>query len=265
MTRTAQATIRSCAILRRPIFRRATPPPILRRPFSTCDVAISTSMVRHCWRRSSQSCPLSIKAVCCIWPATSRRGRSRSISISCSKWLAIDGGCTAFPSPRRKPRPRNPKRKHHRQNRALQQHASKGSARLHRVWLKHAKFSGISWSVPYCSGVQRHRVQTGRGTYASADPVFAEAWYNLSDLLDEQGQSEAATDCLRRALGAAPDYVDAMFNLALPLQRNNKHAEAAEYCRRYLANDAQSEWAARALWCLKFCEMQVRSNSLMGR
>jgi hypothetical protein len=45
---------------------------------------------------------------------------------------------------------------------------------------------------------------------------------------------------------AAPDYADAMFNLALVLQRNNKHAEAAEYWRRYLANDTQSEWAARA-------------------
>jgi hypothetical protein len=33
-----------------------------------------------------------------------------------------------------------------------------------------------------------------------------------------------------------------MFNLALLLQRNNKHAEAVEYWRRYLANDAQSEW-----------------------
>jgi hypothetical protein len=29
-----------------------------------------------------------------------------------------------------------------------------------------------------------------------------------------------------------------MFNLALLLQRNNKHAEAAEYWRRYLANAA---------------------------
>jgi tetratricopeptide (TPR) repeat protein len=97
-----------------------------------------------------------------------------------------------------------------------------------------------------------------------ADPVFPEAWYNLSDLLDEQGQSEAAIDCLHRALHAAPDYADAMFNLALLLQRNNKHAEAAEYWRRYLANDAQSEWATRARRCLKFCEMQVRS-SIMGR
>src|SRR5438034_1972216 len=32
----------------------------------------------------------------------------------------------------------------------------------------------------------------------TADPTFAEAWYNLSDLLDEQGRSEAAIDCLRK-------------------------------------------------------------------
>jgi hypothetical protein len=44
-----------------------------------------------------------------------------------------------------------------------------------------------------------------------------------------------------------------MFNLALLLQRNNKHPEAAEYWRRYLTNDAQSEWAARARRSLKFC------------
>jgi tetratricopeptide (TPR) repeat protein len=94
-----------------------------------------------------------------------------------------------------------------------------------------------------------------------ADPTFAEAWYNLSDLLDEQGRSEAAIDCLRSALRAAPDYADAMFNLALLLQRNNKHEEATEYWRRYLANDSQSEWAARARRSLKFCEMQMHLSA----
>jgi len=48
---------------------------------------------------------------------------------------------------------------------------------------------------------------------------------------------------------------------ALLLQRNNKHAEAAEYWRRYLANDAQSEWAARARRSLKFCEMQMHLSA----
>jgi tetratricopeptide (TPR) repeat protein len=94
-----------------------------------------------------------------------------------------------------------------------------------------------------------------------ADPMFAEAWYNLSDLLDEQGRSEAAIDCLHKALRAAPVYIDAIFNLALLLQRSNKHAEAVEYWRQYLANDAQSEWAARARRSLKFCEMQIHLSA----
>jgi tetratricopeptide (TPR) repeat protein len=94
-----------------------------------------------------------------------------------------------------------------------------------------------------------------------ADPMFAEAWYNLSDLLDEQGRSDAAIECLRKALRAVPAYMDAIFNLALLLQRSNKHAEAAEYWRQYLANDAQSEWAARARRSLKFCEMQIHLSA----
>src|SRR5260370_42101410 len=99
------------------------------------------------------------------------------------------------------------------------------------------------------------RVSDGK----TEDPTFAEAWYNLSDRLDEQGRSQAAVDCLRGALEPAPEYVDAMFDLALLLQRNNKYAEAAEYWRRYLGNDAQSEWAARARRSLKFCEMQLHA------
>ncbi len=90
-----------------------------------------------------------------------------------------------------------------------------------------------------------------------ADSMFAEAWYNLSDLLDEQGRSEAAIDCLRTALRGAPDYADAIFNLALLLQRQNQYVEAADFWRRYLASDCQSEWAARARRSLKFCEMQI--------
>ena len=76
-------------------------------------------------------------------------------------------------------------------------------------------------------------------------------------MLDEQGRVEAAIECLRTALRVAPDYTDAMFNLALILQRTNQYAEAANYWRRYLASDYQSEWAARARRSLKFCEMQV--------
>jgi len=90
-----------------------------------------------------------------------------------------------------------------------------------------------------------------------ADPTFAEAWYNLSDLLDAQGRPEAAIECLRAALEVAPEFADAIFNLALLLQRKNEYAEAADYWRRYLATDCQSDWAARARRSLKFCEMQI--------
>jgi tetratricopeptide (TPR) repeat protein len=96
-----------------------------------------------------------------------------------------------------------------------------------------------------------------------ADPTFAQAWYNLADLLDEQGRTDAAVKCLRKALQAAPRYVDAMFNLALLLQRTSRLAEAADYWRRYLAEDAQSEWASRARRSLKFCEMQINSAALI--
>ena len=89
------------------------------------------------------------------------------------------------------------------------------------------------------------------------DPTFADAWYNLSDLLDEQGRFEAAAECLGAALRVVPDYADAMFNLSLLLQRTNRYAEAADYWRRYLASDCQSEWAERARRSLKFCEMQI--------
>ena len=88
--------------------------------------------------------------------------------------------------------------------------------------------------------------------------MFGEAWYNLSDLLDELGRSEAAIECLRKALQGSPDFTDAVFNLALLLQRKHKYGEAVGHWRRYLATDCQSEWAARARRSLKFCEMQVR-------
>ncbi len=94
-----------------------------------------------------------------------------------------------------------------------------------------------------------------------ANLAFAEAWYNLADLLDDQGRSEAAVDCLRKALMVSPDYVDAMFNLALLLQRKGAYAEAADYWRQYLASDRSSEWAARARRSLKFCEIQVNSQT----
>ncbi len=72
-----------------------------------------------------------------------------------------------------------------------------------------------------------------------ADAGFAEAWYNLADILDDQGQSDKAVVCLARALDADPDYADALFNLGLLHLRNDRHAEAATCWRRYLTLDQE--------------------------
>jgi hypothetical protein len=40
--------------------------------------------------------------------------------------------------------------------------------------------------------------------------------------ISDQGRSEAAIECLRKMLQVAPDYIDAVFNLALRLQRGNE-------------------------------------------
>jgi tetratricopeptide (TPR) repeat protein len=137
-----------------------------------------------------------------------------------------------------------------------------GAERLYRILMKSDPTDA---SAPFNLGnllraVSRNvEAEAALRAATRADPTFVEAWYNLSDLLDEQGRFEAAIECLRTALRVAPDYADATFNLALLLQRKNEYAEAADYWRRYLANECRSEWAARARRSLKFCEMQVHS------
>jgi tetratricopeptide (TPR) repeat protein len=88
-----------------------------------------------------------------------------------------------------------------------------------------------------------------------------EAWYNLADMLDEQGRANEAIVCLQRAIGADPSYADAVFNLALFLQRLEQHAQAAQWWRRYLELDSSSPWAARARRALKFCEIEIAGSS----
>jgi hypothetical protein len=60
-----------------------------------------------------------------------------------------------------------------------------------------------------------------------------------------KGDPRPPSNACARRVQVAPDYSDAMFNLALLLQRTNQCAEAADYWRHYLANDGQSEWGRR--------------------
>jgi hypothetical protein len=53
---------------------------------------------------SSAPCPCSTAMACCGSPASSRPDRCRSTSTSCSRTPAGNGGCSAFPLRRRRPR-----------------------------------------------------------------------------------------------------------------------------------------------------------------
>ena len=54
-----------------------------------------------------------------------------------------------------------------------------------------------------------------------ADPTFAEAWYNLSDCLTSRGAWKRPLNACGKQLQIVPDYSDAIFNIALLLQRKN--------------------------------------------
>jgi hypothetical protein len=58
----------------------------------------------------------------------------------------------------------------------------------------------------------------------------------------------------------APDYMDAMFNPALLLQRKGAYAEAAEYWRQYLATDRSSQNAQQ-----KQQAMEIASKAILLR
>jgi tetratricopeptide (TPR) repeat protein len=61
------------------------------------------------------------------------------------------------------------------------------------------------------------------------DPTFPDVLVQSQRLAGRAGtRVEAAIECLRAALQVAPNYADAMFNLALLLQRKNQYAEAAD-------------------------------------
>jgi TolA-binding protein len=66
--------------------------------------------------------------------------------------------------------------------------------------------------------------------------------------------------CLERALEHDAANPDSMFNLALFLQKLERHADAAKWWRQYLKHDDKSDWATRARRALKLCEMQLANS-----
>jgi len=93
-----------------------------------------------------------------------------------------------------------------------------------------------------------------------ADPKFAPAWHNLADLLDERGRLAEAVDCEKRALDANPHYADAMFNMALFLQRFDKHAEAATWVEVLPRTRPHVGVGRTRETCIENCEMRWQAG-----
>ena len=75
------------------------------------------------------------------------------------------------------------------------------------------------------------------------NPQLSEAWYNLADLLEATGRLDEAVECLRRALDACPTFADAHFNMAHCCERLGRETEASAHWTAYVSLDPDSEWA----------------------
>ncbi len=78
------------------------------------------------------------------------------------------------------------------------------------------------------------------------DEQVSAAWYNLADLLDENGRIHDAIESYRAALAACPTYADAHFNLALCYEKVGEKQHADSHWSRSLKLDSSSEWADTA-------------------
>jgi tetratricopeptide (TPR) repeat protein len=81
------------------------------------------------------------------------------------------------------------------------------------------------------------------GRALECEPQMAAAWYNLADLQEELGQLDNAVKSLRASLAASPNYADAHFNLAACLEKLGRACQAREHWLAYLELDPDSTWA----------------------
>ena len=89
------------------------------------------------------------------------------------------------------------------------------------------------------------------------DPTLADAWYNMAHVLEAEGDIVAARAHLRRAIEAEPTHGDAIYNLAHLCWESGDYAEATSLWQRYLATDAESDWARKARHGIALCRMHL--------
>ena len=118
------------------------------------------------------------------------------------------------------------------------------------IWARPIKLSG-SWMRPWPATAK----------HCSSKPEFAEAHYNLGNVVREQGDIDGAEACYRRSLLLKPDYAKAHNNLGNVLLAQGNLDEAIASYRRALAirpNDARAH--SNALYAA-----QLRHGCHVGR
>ena len=98
------------------------------------------------------------------------------------------------------------------------------------------------------------------GEVLRRDPGFVEAWYNLADLAQAEGNDGEAARCLEAALAADGDYADALYNLARLKFQAGDYDEAQDFWRRYLRYDDTSAWSRKARDGLALCRHYLRGG-----
>ena len=88
-----------------------------------------------------------------------------------------------------------------------------------------------------------------------------EAWSNYAHLLRSEGKTGAARRHLARAIEIAPDYADAIYNLAALEYDAGDLGEARRLWTRYLELDQDSDWARRAARGIQYADLSLRKSA----
>jgi tetratricopeptide (TPR) repeat protein len=79
-----------------------------------------------------------------------------------------------------------------------------------------------------------------------ADSSYVLAFFDLGNVLDELQRSDESIAAYSHAVGLAPGYADAHYNLALAYERKGERRRALAHWQIYVRLDKQGPWADHA-------------------
>lgn len=114
------------------------------------------------------------------------------------------------------------------------------AVRCVRSALEHAQTNGRIWNTLGSMLIAAKRAGEARDAYrrcTEVEPAMAEGWYNLGICLRNEGDYDAAVNCLREALTRPPPFGGAYEALSMLLYELGRSEEAAEVSALWVARD----------------------------